>query len=61
MSYHTFQHYVFDTNLSSESLVPDQTDPALILQDMQYQLQSRQISHSSNFSPSIFPTLPDIP
>ena len=28
---------------------------------MRYQLQSRQISHSSNFSPSIFPTLPDIP
>ena len=61
MSYHTFQHYIFDTNLSTE-LSPDQTNSGLMLLDMQSRLQSRQLlHHSSNLATSIFPTLPVIP
>ena len=45
MSYHTFQHYIFDTNLPSESSSPN--DPQVILRNLQSQLQSRQIALSS--------------
>jgi hypothetical protein len=42
MSFHTFQHYTFDTDLSSES----QSNPELMLRELQSQLQSRQLAYS---------------
>ena len=43
MSYHIYQHYIFDTNLSPEPPT-DQTNSELILRYMQSQLQSRQLA-----------------
>jgi hypothetical protein len=42
MSYHTFQHYTFDTDLPSES----PSNPELMLRELQSQLQSRQLAYS---------------
>ena len=43
MSYNTFQHYTFDTNLSPEPLLNYQINSDAMLNDLQYQLQSHQI------------------
>jgi hypothetical protein len=48
MPYHTFQHYIFSTNLPSES--SSQNDPEFVLRNLQSQLQSCQIASS----PSVF-------
>ena len=42
MSFHTFQYYTFDTDLSSES-PSHQDDSELMLRNLQSQLQSRQL------------------
>lgn len=41
MSFHTYQHYTFDTDLPSES-PNNENNPELMLRNLQYQLQSRQ-------------------
>jgi hypothetical protein len=51
MPYHTFQHYIFSTNLPSES--SSQNDPKFILRNLQSQLQSCQIASL----PSVFSVL----
>jgi hypothetical protein len=43
MSYNTFQHYTFDTDLSPEPLLNYQINSDAMLNDLQYQLQSHQI------------------
>ena len=45
MSFHTFQHYSFDTDYPSES-PNDQSDSELMLRNLQSQLQSRQLAFS---------------
>ncbi len=51
MSYHTFQHYTFDTDLPSE-LPSDQNNPEVMLRNLQSQLQIRQLTSQQpiNFS-----------
>ena len=41
MSFHTYQHYIFDTNLSSELSLNYSNNPENMLRQLQDQLQSR--------------------
>ena len=47
MSFHTFQYYTFNTDPSSESPSNNQNEPELMLRELQFQLQSRQLAFSS--------------
>ena len=71
MSYHIFQHYIFDTNLSSQPQINYQDDSENMLRQLQNQLQALQnrntlnTSYTSRFSTinnqSYLPTNPWVP
>src|SRR4051812_37597038 len=71
MSYHIFQHYIFDTNLPNQPQLNYQNDSENMLRQLQNQLQALQnnnitnISHTSRFSTinnqNYLPTDPWIP
>jgi hypothetical protein len=46
MSYHTFQQYIFDTDLSSEPSINFQNNSEAMLMHLQSQLQLRQLATS---------------
>ena len=54
MSFHTFQHYIFETNLPSESS-SHQDDSELTLRDLESQLYQLQ-SHQPTSLPITFPS-----
>src|SRR2546421_3549239 len=62
MSFHTFQYYTFNTDPPSESPSNNQNEPELMLKELQFQLQSRQLA---SLSPALTPmnlnSLPIIP
>jgi len=53
MSFFTYQHYTFDTNLPSEPSLNYQNNPEIMLRELQNQLQSRQLANST---PTTLPT-----
>ena len=61
MSYHTFQHYTFDENLPFEPTLNYQSNPEIILRDLQNQLQLRQLANSRSLSIPSFITLNNLP
>src|SRR5256886_14319894 len=61
MSYHTFQHYTFDENLPFEPTLNYQSNPEIMLRDLQNQLQSRQLANSRSLSIPSFITLNNLP
>src|SRR4051794_3731532 len=52
MSFHTFQYYTFNTDSSSESPSNNQNEPELVLRELQFQLQLRQLAF---LSPALTP------
>ena len=52
MSYHIYQHYTFNTDLSSELLLSNNPE-IILLRNLQFQLQLRQ---NASLSPIIFST-----
>ena len=59
MSFHTFQHYIFETNLPSESS-SHQDDSELTLRDLESQLYQLQ-SHQPTSLPITFPSTLSLP
>ena len=60
MSFHTFQHYIFDTDLPSEP-PNDENNPELMLRNLQSQLQSRQLALPDPTFTNLNPLLPVVP
>src|SRR5215470_7780260 len=66
MSFHTYQHYIFNTDISAEQLQSDQNNPENMLRELQNQLQSRQLANpiyipSASITPNHLPIKPWIP
>ena len=62
MSFHTFQYYTFSTDPSSELPSNNQNEPELMLRELQFQLQLRQLaSLSPTLTPMNLNSLPIIP
>jgi len=64
MSHHTFQHYIFDTDLPSEPSLNYQGDAESMLRELQTRIESRQpttLPPLTLITPSHLPTDPWVP